>query len=62
MGKHTRVSKQWKQLHPSNHTINYELPTTGKIANFLSGRQAEDKIKHGIQQAAQTIKQKMEFT
>jgi len=36
------------------------LPTTGKIANFLSGRQAEDKIKQGIQQAAQTVKQKME--
>jgi len=45
-----------------NHTINYELPTTGKIANFLSGRQAEDKIKQGIQQAAQTVKQKMEST
>ena len=43
-----------------NHTINYELPTTGKIANFLSGSQAEDKIKQGIQQAAQTVKQKLE--
>jgi ligand-binding SRPBCC domain-containing protein len=43
-----------------NHTINYELPTTGKIANFLSGSQAEDKIKQGIRQAAQTVKQKLE--
>lgn len=43
-----------------NHTINYELPTTGKIANFLSGSQAEDKIRQGIQQAAQTVKQKLE--
>jgi ligand-binding SRPBCC domain-containing protein len=43
-----------------NHTINYELPTTGKIANFLSGSQAENKIKQGIQQAAQTVKQKLE--
>jgi ribosome-associated toxin RatA of RatAB toxin-antitoxin module len=42
------------------HTINYELPTTGKIANFLSGSQAEDKIRQGIQQAAQTVKQKLE--
>ena len=27
-----------------NHTINYELPTTGKIANVLTGSQAENKI------------------
>ena len=43
-----------------NHTINYELPATGKIANFLTGSQAEDKIRQGIQQAAQTVKQKLE--
>jgi ligand-binding SRPBCC domain-containing protein len=42
------------------HTINYELPTGEKIANFLSGSQAEDKIRQGIQQAAQTVKQKLE--
>lgn len=42
------------------HTINYELPTTGKIANFLTGSQAEDKIRQGIQQSAQTVKQKLE--
>ena len=42
------------------HTINYELPTGGIIANFLSGSQAEDKIRQGIQQAAQTVKQKLE--
>ncbi len=35
-----------------NHTINYELPTTGKIANVLTGSQAEGKIKQGIRQAA----------
>jgi ligand-binding SRPBCC domain-containing protein len=42
------------------HTIEYELPTTGKIGNFLTRSQAEDKIKQGIQQAAQTVKQKLE--
>ena len=42
------------------HTINYELPTSGKIANFLSGSQAEDKIRQGVQQAAQTVKQRLE--
>ena len=43
-----------------NHTINYELPTTGKIANALTGSQAENKIKQGIEQAAQTVKQRLE--
>jgi ligand-binding SRPBCC domain-containing protein len=43
-----------------NHTINYELPTTGKVANFLTGNQAKDKINQGIQQAAQTVKQNLE--
>lgn len=42
------------------YTIEYELPTTGKIGNFLTGSQAEDKIKQGIEQAAQTVKQKLE--
>lgn len=42
------------------HTINYELPTTGKIANVLTGSQAENKIRQGIQQAAQTVKQRLE--
>ena len=43
-----------------NHSITYVLPTTGKIANFLTGSQAEDKIRQGIDQAAQTVKQKLE--
>lgn len=43
-----------------SHTINYELPTTGKVANFITGNQAKDKINQGIQQAAQTVKQKLE--
>jgi hypothetical protein len=43
-----------------NHAISYELPASGKIANFISGSQAEDKIRQGIQQAAQTVKQKLE--
>ena len=41
------------------HIINYELPTTGKIPYFLSGTQSEDKIRQGIQQSAQTVKQKL---
>ena len=42
------------------HVIDYELPTTGKIANFLSGDQAKNKIQQGLQQAAQIVKQKLE--
>jgi ligand-binding SRPBCC domain-containing protein len=42
------------------HSVNYELPTTGKIANMLSGSQADNKIRKGLEQAAQTVKQKLE--
>ncbi|HEY7778131.1 MAG TPA: SRPBCC family protein [Nitrososphaeraceae archaeon] len=42
------------------HEISYELPTTGKVANFLSGDKAENKLKDGLKQAAQTVKQKLE--
>ena len=42
------------------HTIEYELPTSGKIANTLSGNQVDNKIKQGLEQAAQTVKQKLE--
>ena len=42
------------------HAINYELPTTGKIANMLSGSQADSKIRQGPKQSAQTVKQKLE--
>ena len=42
------------------HTIEYELPTTGKIANTLSGSQADNKIRQGLEQAAQTVKRKLE--
>jgi ligand-binding SRPBCC domain-containing protein len=42
------------------HSINYELPTTGKVANMLSGSQADNKIRKGLEQAAQTVKQKLE--
>ncbi len=39
------------------NTINYELSTTGKISNFLIGSQTEDKIRQGIQQTDQIVKQ-----
>jgi ligand-binding SRPBCC domain-containing protein len=42
------------------HTIDYELPTSGKFANMLTGSQADNKIKQGMEQAAQTVKQRLE--
>src|ERR687885_2872364 len=42
------------------HSIDFELPTTGKIANLLSGKQADNKIREALEQAAQTVKQKLE--
>ena len=42
------------------HSIDFELPTTGKIVNTLSGSQADDKIREALEQAAQTVKQKLE--
>jgi len=42
------------------HTIDYELPTSGKIANTLSGSQADNKIRQALEQAAQTVKQNLE--
>lgn len=51
----------WQQgITHIRHVIDFELPTTGKIANFLSGDQAKNKIQQGLQQAAQTVKQNLE--
>ena len=41
------------------HTIEYELPTSGKIANTLSGNQADNKIKQGLEQARSDCKTKV---
>jgi ligand-binding SRPBCC domain-containing protein len=43
-----------------HHTIDYELGTLEKAGNFVTGSQADDKIRQGLQQAAQTVKQKLE--
>ncbi len=42
------------------HTIDYELETAAKAGNFVTGSQADDKIRQGLQQSAQTVKQKLE--
>jgi ligand-binding SRPBCC domain-containing protein len=42
------------------HSIDFELPTTGKIVNTLSGSEADNKIRESLEQAAQTVKQKLE--
>jgi uncharacterized protein YndB with AHSA1/START domain len=42
------------------HEIGYELPTSGKIADMFTGGDAESKIRQGLEQSAQTVKQKLE--
>lgn len=42
------------------HVIEYDLPTGGKVADFMTGSQADDKIRQGLEQAAQTVRQKLE--
>lgn len=61
----TWISTQEFQSHGNNHTkvihtVNYELPATEKITNVLTGNRAEDKLRQGIHQAAQTVKQRLE--
>lgn len=48
--KHTRV----------RHIIDYELPTSGKFANFVTGNQADDRFRSGMKQAAEAVKQNLE--
>ena len=61
--------KRWKSIQEFNgqenathvrHTIEYELPTSGKIVNFLSSSGADSKIEEGLHQAANAVKQKLE--
>jgi ligand-binding SRPBCC domain-containing protein len=42
------------------HIIDYEMPTTGKVADFFSGGKADDRIRQGLEQAIQTVKGKLE--
>jgi ligand-binding SRPBCC domain-containing protein len=42
------------------HVIDYELPTSGKVADMFTGGQADDRIRSGMEQAAQTVKQRLE--
>ncbi|MDQ4056633.1 MAG: hypothetical protein M3156_04360 [Thermoproteota archaeon] len=44
----------------TRYAIEYEVLTTRKIANTLSGSKADYKIKQGLEQAAQTVKRKLE--
>jgi ligand-binding SRPBCC domain-containing protein len=42
------------------HVIDYELGTAAKAGNFVTGSQADDKIRQGLEQAAETVRQKLE--
>ena len=40
------------------HSIDFELPTTGKIANMLSGSQTDNKIREALEQGSTDSKAK----
>jgi ligand-binding SRPBCC domain-containing protein len=42
------------------HIVDYELPTGGKVADIFTGGRADDKIRNGMEQAAQTVKRNLE--
>jgi ligand-binding SRPBCC domain-containing protein len=42
------------------HTIDFELGTAAKVGDFVTGSQADDKIREALEQAAQTVRQKLE--
>lgn len=42
------------------HVIEYELPTTGKILNFISGNDVKKKLQEGLEQSSQVVKQIIE--
>ncbi len=42
------------------HTIDYEIPTEGKVVDFFSGGKADEKIEQGLEQAIQTVKGRLE--
>jgi hypothetical protein len=46
--------------HTYDIQFEYELSATGKIANTVSGNKADNRIKQGLEQAAQTVKRKLE--
>ncbi|HEV8386545.1 MAG TPA: SRPBCC family protein [Nitrososphaera sp.] len=43
-----------------SHIIDFELPTGGKVADMFTCGRADDRIRSGMEQAAQTIKRKLE--
>ena len=40
--------------------IDHQLPSGGKVGHLLTGGQADDKIRSGMEQADQTLKRKLE--
>jgi ligand-binding SRPBCC domain-containing protein len=42
------------------HIIDFELGPAAKAGDFVTGSQADDKIRQGLEQAAQTVRQKLE--
>ena len=59
MGERSGVLGERNSTHVKR-AINYELLPTGKIANLLSGSRADNKLREGLEPAANTVKQKLD--
>ena len=44
------------------YTINYELPTTGKVFRMVSNRDADGKLRQGVEEYIQNLKHRFETT
>jgi len=42
------------------YSINYELPTTGKIFRMVTNRDADDKLRKGVEDYIQNLRQKFQ--
>lgn len=42
------------------HTVNYELPATGKVFRMVSHRDADAKLREGLEQYIQSLKHRIE--
>ena len=58
--KSTQKFSQIKKGTRVTHTIDYEMPMSGKILNFFSGKETNNVLEQGLHQSAETVKQNLE--
>ena len=58
--KSTQKFSEIKNGTRVTHTIDYEMPMSGKILNFFSGKETNNVLEQGLHQSAETVKQNLE--